>query len=73
MNEQQIKSLLYTIYSAGFNHGSNEGYFPELSQKKTWKKIKKVRLSKIGYTFKSTLVVWYRRLIFITHNGCKYV
>jgi hypothetical protein len=29
MNEQQIKSLLYTIYSAGFNHGSNEGYFPE--------------------------------------------
>ena len=29
MDEQQIKNLLYTIYSAGFNHGSNEGSFPE--------------------------------------------
>jgi len=29
MNEQQIKSLLFTIYTAGFNHGSNEGPFPE--------------------------------------------
>lgn len=29
MNEQQIKNLLYTIYGAGFNHGSNEGSFPE--------------------------------------------
>jgi len=29
MNEQQIKNLLYTVYSAGFNHGSNEGSFPE--------------------------------------------
>jgi hypothetical protein len=29
MNEKQIKSLLYTIYSAGFNHGINEGPFPE--------------------------------------------
>lgn len=29
MNEQQIKNLLYTIYSAGFNHGSNEDSFPE--------------------------------------------
>lgn len=29
MNEQQIKNLLYTIYTAGFNHGSNEGSFPE--------------------------------------------
>lgn len=29
MNEQQIKNLLYTIYSAGFNHGINESSFPE--------------------------------------------
>jgi hypothetical protein len=25
MTEQQIKNLLYTIYSAGFDHGLNEG------------------------------------------------
>lgn len=29
MNEKQIFSLLYTIYLAGFNHGSNEGPMPE--------------------------------------------
>lgn len=29
MTEQQMINLLYTIYSAGFNHGSNEGPFPE--------------------------------------------
>jgi hypothetical protein len=29
MTEQQIKNLLYTIYSAGFNHGINEGSFLE--------------------------------------------
>lgn len=29
MDKQQTINLLYTIYSAGFNHGSNEGAFPE--------------------------------------------
>jgi hypothetical protein len=29
MEKRDIISLLYTIYSAGFVHGSNEGSFPE--------------------------------------------
>jgi hypothetical protein len=29
MNEDEIKNLLFTIYVAGFNHGSNEGPFPK--------------------------------------------
>lgn len=29
MTGKQIKSLLYTVYLAGFNHGSNEGPMPE--------------------------------------------
>ena len=29
MDKKEIISLLYTIYSAGFSHGSNEGSFPE--------------------------------------------
>lgn len=29
MNKQQVINLLYTIYNAGFNHGGNEGVFPE--------------------------------------------
>ena len=29
MTDEQVTSLLYTIYAAGFNHGSNEGFFPE--------------------------------------------
>lgn len=29
MNRKEIISLLYTIYSAGFSHGSNEGAFPK--------------------------------------------
>lgn len=29
MKKKEIISLLYTIYSAGFSHGSNEGSFPE--------------------------------------------
>jgi len=29
MNSEDIKSLLFTIYTAGFNHGGNEGCFPE--------------------------------------------
>lgn len=29
MDRQQIINLLYQIYGAGFNHGSNEGPFPE--------------------------------------------
>lgn len=30
MEKKEIISLLYTIYSAGFNHGNNEhGFIPE--------------------------------------------
>jgi len=29
MTEQEIKNLLYTIYSAGFDHGINQGPFPK--------------------------------------------
>jgi uncharacterized cupin superfamily protein len=29
MEKQQIINLLYTIYSAGFQHGADEGHFPE--------------------------------------------
>lgn len=27
--KRKVKNLLYTIYCAGFSHGSNEGDFPE--------------------------------------------
>jgi len=29
MKKKEVISLLYTIYSAGFAHGVNEGAFPE--------------------------------------------
>ena len=29
MEKKEIISLLYTIYNAGFSHGSHEGPFPE--------------------------------------------
>lgn len=29
MEKQKIINLLYTIYSAGFSHGANEGPFPK--------------------------------------------
>jgi hypothetical protein len=29
MEEQKLKNLLYTLYNAGFDHGVNEGPFPE--------------------------------------------
>jgi len=29
MKKNEIISLLYTVYNAGFNHGSNEGHFPK--------------------------------------------
>lgn len=35
MEKRDIISLLYTIYSAGFVHGSNEGSFPEWYNKLT--------------------------------------